>query len=657
MRRAEQRKFETHRDVIARRGGTRVEPAFILESVLSLFSEAMHYQQSGQTSQAVALYDRILSLKSNIAEVHCNRGVGLVSLGRLDDAETAYRQAIALNPSFANAYNNLGVVLCEIGKPYDAELAFRAAIKLKPEEPQHHLHLGVALRRQSKFGDAEMAHRQAIALDPGYGDAYINLGDVLRCLGRLNESESVLRHATGLRPQSADAFSKLGNTLGEQGKIGEAVSACRQAVALDPNNGGAYYDLGTALGNQGELIEAAAAYRRAIALNPKFAGAYNDLGTALMYLGRLTEARQAVERAIHLAPQKALYFRNLSEVRSFSPGDPYLAAMEKAAENIFLLPTRQQIEMRFALAKAYDDVNRRNESFQQLLAANALQRKQIEYDETATLAAFKRIREGFTPALMQAFQSVGEPSALPVFIIGMPRSGTTLIEQIVASHPRVFGAGELPNFGNAVEDILGSRPLPGAGNHFRQLGARYVAEISPLAPTATRIVNKTPSNFNFVGFIHLALPNARIIHAVRHPADTCVSCFSKLFAAGQHYTYDLTELGRYYRNYQALMEHWRHVLPPGRILDVHYEDVVADLEGQSRRIIAHCGLEWNARCLAFHETERPVRTASAAQVRQPIYSSAIGRWRAYEPFLQPLLTELRLECAGATSFRQDELSP
>ena len=171
----------------------------------------------------------------------------------------------------------------------------------------------------------------------------------------------MLRHATGLRPQSADAFSKLGNTLGEQGKIGEAVSACRQAVALYLNNGGAYYGLGTALGNQGELIEAAAAYRRAIALNPKFAGAYNDLGTALMYLGRLTEARQAVELAIDLAPQKALHFCNLSEVRSFSPGDPYLAAMEKAAENIFLLPTRQQIEMRFALAKAYDDVNRRNE--------------------------------------------------------------------------------------------------------------------------------------------------------------------------------------------------------------------------------------------------------------------------------------------------------
>ena len=625
--------------------------------MLSLVSDALQHQQSGQTSQAVALYDRILSLKPDIAEVHCNRGVALVSLGRLEDAETAYRQAIALNPSFANAHNNLGVVLCEIGKPYDAELAFRAAIKLKPKAPQHHLHLGVALRRQSKFGDAEIAHRQAIALDPGCGDAYTSLGDVLRCLGKFDEAEKALRHAIGLRPQSADAFSKLGNTLRDQGKLGEAVSACRRAVALDPNNAGAYYQLGAALGNQGELIEAAAAYRRAIALNPKFAGAYNDLGIALKHLGRLTEARQAVEQAIHLAPQNALHFLNLGEVRSFSPGDPYLAAMEKAAENILLLPTRQQIELRFALAKAYEDVNRRNNSFRQLLAANALQRKQIQYDETATLAVFKRIREGFTPALMQAFQSIGERSALPVFIVGMPRSETTLIEQIVASHPQVFGAGELPNFGNAVEDILGSRALPDAANHFRQLGARYVAEISPMAPTATRIVNKTPSNFNFVGLIHLALPNARIIHTVRNPADTCVSCFSKLFAAGQYYTYDLTELGCYYRHYQALMEHWRHVLPPGRILDVHDEDVVADLEGQSRRIIAHCGLEWNARCLTFHETERPVRTASAAQVRQPIYSSAIGRWRAYEPFLQPLLTELRSECAGAASFRQDELTP
>ncbi len=188
------------------------------------------------------------------------------------------------------------------------------------------------------------------------------------------------------------------------------------------------------------------------------------------------------------------------------------------------------------------------------------------------------------------------------------------------------------------------------------LGARDVAEISALAPTATRIIDKTPSNFTLVGLIHLATPNARVIHAVRDPADISESCFSKLFAAGQYYTYDLTELGRYYRPYQALMGHWRRVLPPAGILDVHYEAVVADLGGQSRRIIALCGLEWNDRCLAFYESERPVRTASAAQVRQPIYST-IGRWRAYEPFLQPLLAELRLECAGATPFRQDEQIP
>jgi hypothetical protein len=184
---------------------------------------------------------------------------------------------------------------------------------------------------------------------------------------------------------------------------------------------------------------------------------------------------------------------------------------------------------------------------------------------------------------------------------------------------------------------LGSSPTDA---DIRDLGARYLAETTRLAPSATRITDKMPANFRFVGLIHLALPNATIIHAVRDPIDTCLSCFSKLFSAGQNHTYDLAELGRYYRGYQALMAHWHRVLPAGRILDVRYEDVVSDLEGQARRVIAHCGLDWDPRCLDFHRTERPVRTASATQVRQPIYNSSIGRWRMHEPFLGPLLTEL-----------------
>jgi hypothetical protein len=237
-----------------------------------------------------------------------------------------------------------------------------------------------------------------------------------------------------------------------------------------------------------------------------------------------------------------------------------------------------------------------------------------------------------------------------VFIIGMPRSGSTLVEQILASHPDVSGGGELKHFGRTLEDIQpnlgGAMTSPVLASamteqHFYDLGARYLAKLEEIAPSAKRITDKMTGNFSLAGIIHAALPNATIIHTVRDPVDTCISCFSKLFGKGElSYAYNLAELGRYYRHYQELMAHWNRALPPGRILDVRYEDVVNDLEGQARRIIAHCGLEWDARCVAFHKTERPVRTASATQVRQPIYKSGIGRWRLQVPAIAALLKEL-----------------
>jgi Sulfotransferase family len=285
-------------------------------------------------------------------------------------------------------------------------------------------------------------------------------------------------------------------------------------------------------------------------------------------------------------------------------------------------------------------------AFGQLLAGNALKRRQLTYNEAKALGAMNHAQAVFTSEYIRTRPNTGNPSSVPVFIVGMPRSGSTLVEQILASHSQVFGGGELRHFRRAVEGIRterGGSTLVSAmtDGDFRDLGARYLAEIERLAPGAARITDKMPGNFNLAGLIHLALPNASIIHTVRDPVDTCISCFSKLFGEGElTYTYDLAELGRYYRHYQALMAHWHHVLPPGRILDVHYEDVVADLEGQARRIIAHCGLEWDAHCLAFHRTERPVRTASATQVRQPIYNSAIGRWRVHKPLIGALLAGL-----------------
>jgi tetratricopeptide (TPR) repeat protein len=721
MRRAERRDNGKPARLPAPQLPAGTKPASISDLVARQFIEAVRCHQSGQLADAIARYDRILSLNPGIAEIHNNRGVALAGLEKPADAEAAYRAAIALKPDYAEAFNNLGNTLCEIGRLDEAEHALRTAIRLNPRWARCRTNLGLVFKWQARFGDAEAAHRQAIALDPQLAEAYHNLGEmlcrldrleeaeqnlrraislhprypeaflnlavalkaqsrlpeaeamctqaialkpqfahahnvlgnVLLDLGRLDAAETSFRHALSLRPHFAEAYSNLGNALRELARPAEAEAAYRQAIALKPDIAETHYNLGQLLEGQDRLAEAEASYRRAVALKPDFADAHNNLGATLKFLGRFADAQRSVERALQLLPRNPSFFLNLSELKRFDAGDPDLAQLEALAHDIEALPVKQRIDLHFALAKANEDTGQRDNTIRHLLAGNALKRRHINYDEAAALEALKRVREIFTPELMQTFAGAGDPSAVPVFIVGMPRSGTTLIEQIIASHPQAFGGGELPSL-NVVAAGIG--PLAGGAAPFpevfpevmaqlsrqdlQRVGAGYVAAIARLAPHAARITDKMPSNFRFAGLIHLMQPNARIIHAVRDPLDTCFSCFSKLFAGGQYQTYDLAELGRYYRAYQLTMEHWRRVLPPGRILDVRYEDVVADLAGQARRIIAYCGLDWNERCLAFHQTERPVHTASASQVREPIYQSAIGRAQQFAPFLAPLLDAL-----------------
>jgi hypothetical protein len=361
------------------------------------------------------------------------------------------------------------------------------------------------------------------------------------------------------------------------------------------------------------------------------------------------DARRAFETAVALAPRSGEFHRSLAEVARFAPGDARLPAMEALAGDMPSLAIRDQIALGFALGKAFGELDDPERAMRHLFDANALRRGQLGYDETRTLRRLARIEEVFTAELLDRMASAGEPSALPIFIVGMPRSGTTLVEQILASHPQVFGAGEIAEFGRIVESICEPAGAAGAfpemfptlaAHELRELGARYLAALRAIAPHAARVTNKMPGNFRLIGVIRLALPHARIIHVRRDPVDTCLSCFSKLFRT-QPYTYELGELGRYYGAYASLMAHWRRVLPAGAMLEVRYEEVVRDLEGEARRIVAYCGLDWDARCLDFHRATRPVRTASANQVRRPLYDSAVGRWRAYEPWLRPLLDALR----------------
>jgi hypothetical protein len=304
----------------------------------------------------------------------------------------------------------------------------------------------------------------------------------------------------------------------------------------------------------------------------------------------------------------------------FTPGDPHLAAMEAMAAKADGLSKTDRMQLDFALGKAYGDLQDYGRSFSHLLAGNASKRSTISFDEASTFVLFDRIEAIFTAELIAQKTGDGDPSCTPIFVLGMPRSGTTLIERIIASHPMVHGAGELQTFNDVILNVRGpdgdTIPYPNFvpaldASALRQIGARYAAAVRDLAPSGERVTDKMPSNYYFAGLIHLALPNAKIIHSIRDLVDTCVSCFSKLFTAEQNHTYDLAELGRYYRRYERLMQHWRRVLPAGSILDVRYEDVVADLKKQAFRIIEHCGLPWDERCLSFHETDRPVRTASA----------------------------------------------
>jgi tetratricopeptide (TPR) repeat protein len=467
-------------------------------------------------------------------------------------------------------------------------------------------------------------------------------------LERLDEQAELLRKALASERHNPKLYLRLGFVLIDLGRVEEAAAALEQALALDPTSDDAINLLGRIAFMRGALDAALAHYRRALELKPNSADLHNRMGHVLHSLGRFREASDAYLNALALDPSDTRIYLNLADTKTFTKDDPHLHAMQ-ALERDESIQQSERMYLHFALGKAFADLNDHARAFEYLLQGNALKRAQITYDEMATLALFERTKVLFTPALIKKKARHGQRSHLPVFILGMPRSGTSLVEQILASHPRVFGAGELTTFEDVICKERASRsllPYPDCipaldAASITQIGAHYLAEMRRLAATSTtRVTNKMPSNYLFIGLIHMTLPNARIIHTVRDPVETCISCFSKLFALEQNYTYDLAELGRYYRGYQRLMAHWHHALPPGRILDVRYEDVVTDLEGQARRIIAHCGLDWDERCLAFHQTDRPVRTASAMQVRRPIYTTSIRRERVYEPFLEPLLTAL-----------------
>lgn len=571
------------------------------------------------------------------AAAQVNLGNGLARRGRLEEASASFERALALDPDLAEAHHNLGTVLLETG------------------------HRELAVER----------YRRATAANPGYAEAHESLGGVLLELGRIEEAVASYRRALEIRPASVCAWHNLANALAGLGRIDDALVAYRRALALEPNSAELHNNLGSLLRGCGHLEEAVACFSRSIDLAPDFAEAHANMGLAQRLQSRPHEARASCLRALELKPDFAPALTTLAEshadtgdfagaerlfrravavdrdspeawagmsrLRRMTLSDSHwLAEAQRIAA--LPLPARKESHLRYAMGKYFDNVGQFELAFAEFEQANELtKRTRPAHDPQPMTRAVNRIIDFEDREGLARVRRVPKGSERAVFIVGMLRSGTTLAEQILASHPQIVGAGELP-FWNAAADAVRSAPdEPTRKLRLEKRAVDYLGTLESLASGARRVVDKMPANFLSLGLIHAALPNARIIHLRRHPLDTCLSIYFQHFETALSYTNDLGDLARYFGDYLRIMEHWRSVLPPEVVLEVPYEALAEDPARWSRRMIEHVGLPWDPRCLESHLTPRTVITASKWQVRQPITTAAVGRWRNYRAHVAPLL--------------------
>lgn len=590
-----------------------------------------------QGKDALDVSNIAAKLMPDDASAHNNLGNALVRAGQLDAAVTSYRRALALNPNFAEACNNLGNTLLDLGRLDEAEASWRRAIEIIPNYVAAHESLGNVLLRRGMADAAAASYRRALATQPDSVEMHNNLGAALADLGLIGEALASYRRALELQPDFAEAHNNLGSLLRGVGQLEDAIACFGRAIVLKPDFAEAHSNLGIALRLLGRTSAAEESCRRALELNPNSAATYAVLAEACADRGQFPEAEGLFKRALSIEPILPEAWAGIARVRKLSRSDTaWLAKVQRIAEGP--LPPRKEAQLRTALGKYFDEIGDFPQAFLNHRRANEL-RKQCTppYDRGELTRAIDRIIQSYDPNCINRLQVNSMSSERAVFIVGMLRSGTTLAEQIIASHPAAYGAGELP-FWVAASAAFPSSPPDKEGDRIgvSRMAKDYLRLQEGLAPEALRIVDKMPANYLALGLIHAALPNARIIHMRRSPIDTCLSIYFQHFETGLAYANDLEDLAHYYLEYSRLMRHWRIILSKDLILEVHYESLVEDQELWSRKMLAFIGLSWDPRCLEFHSTSRAVITASKWQVRQPISKSSIGRWHNYEKFLGPL---------------------
>ena len=626
-----------------------IEQAIQSHSHVALFHSNLGemYRQLKMIDLSIQCGQQAVTLDPNSANAWSNLGITYYDAKQYEQAKHCHQRALAINPRLSCSLNNLGSIYKTQNQLKVAIEFYRAAISASPHFVEPLNNLGVLFLQKQEFKQALPYLNQAIVLAPTFADAHCNLG--LTLLG-LDQSAKALMHfekALQLKPDYAEAYYGYAKVYLHQHHFTKSECSIRKAMMIDPNQVEFYQLLADIYHEQGHYTQALLHLDQAIARDSTLSNLYLSKGNVLMGMGEIS---QAEEQFLKVTTHPNLDTRvnahySLVQLNKVKPDHGSLHALLSITKERHTLSPNNLEYLYFALGKCYDDIGEWTKAFQYFTEGCRLKRQRMTYHIAEQIQFTQRLIDCFTQQTIDRLKTFANPSALPIFIVGMPRSGSTLVEQVLSEHSHIYGAGELKYLNNLIQNQLSTLSYPENILHLspeigRAITDNYVACLRHHSPNAIHITDKMPYNFIAIGLIHALLPTAKIIHVKRNPIDTCLSCYTKLFTEGQLYSYDLTELGQYYRCYERMMNHWRHILPSDAWLDIEYEVMVNNLEAEAKRLIEFCDLAWEPACLTFYQSKRQVRTASFIQVRQPIYTSSVERWRRYEQELAPLIDVL-----------------
>ena len=608
---------------------------------LTNFTEIL--RASARLDQAEEIGLRAVRLAPGNPAAHSNLGLVFYDQEKLTEAEASQERALALNPGFDRALNNLGSIARDRGDRQRAAELYRQALKVDPASSETVNNLASVLIEAERISEACAFIEAQLEKMPQDAELHRNFGRVFLLECDLDRAETAFRDAISLNPDKAESYVGLSQVLYEKNHPKLALIEAEQATRVDPKCASAFHQVATAKAHLGESDEAISLYSKAMELEPGLTASRLALGHLELEQGNFETARLHFKLAAKSTEDELSALIALAKLEKITPDNPIFQKLEAYKLQAGAMLPQKATAFHYALGECYEKLKRYDDAFRQFETGAKIKRALVKYDTAETDRLTDDLIKTFDRNMIDRLRLSATQSDRPIFVLGMPRSGTTLTESILNAHPQIFGAGEL----NDLQHLFGGVTSPqhclpetiASFSHdaLRQRAQDYVEALAKLAPDTPHIVDKMPANFQLVGLIHALMPNARIIHVVRNPLDTCLSCYTRLFERSQLHSYDLVELGSYYNNYVRIMNHWRDILPENAFLTVHYETLIDDFEAEARKIISYCGLEWDKGCLDFHKSKRRVRTASVQQVRQPLYRSSKAKWLNYQQQLRPLV--------------------